>query len=515
MLLSEKLNFLMELTSTTNKHLAMAIHVDPSLISRFRSGQRKIPQNHPYLVQMSDYFSRLVKTDYQQAVLAETLGNKRLKLSMTPETLGEMICDWLSGSPDKLGHHFYQYNLKEASLTLTPGTYPPIVSQKRSPADSFSFFKNEGKRNAVRAMLEYLIAQPTPCTIYMASDENMDWLIESTSFYYELQQTTLLLAQRGFKICRIIPPLYNLNSAMECFHHWAALFATENVINYYYPKLRDDLHRRTLVVVPNHIGLVSNSIGSASEGHITLLTYEPRITDALADEFNDHLNQCIPLLLPYDPDSSTNHFLHGLRDFWQSSGTKILKGPSLSAITTPPELLTTPDPFGNVAADNEELVLLQQVQAQFARQLQCDPYTEILTPCSAAQLERGDVPIMASYLYRETPLFYSVRTYVAHLKQILRLLEQYEQYRIVFSDQPSLGPYMLSTCENHQALLWRIKPQFTLYRIQEQHSVGVCRQYLEGFANTANSVRMNRNLAIDRLRDLIAQLEAHKPSFAK
>lgn len=122
---------------------------------------------------------------------------------------------------------------------------------------------------------------------------------------------------------------------------------------------------------------------------------------------------------------------------------------------------------------------------------------------------------MASYLYRETPLFYSVTTYVVHLRQILRLLEQYAQYRIVFSDQPSLGPYMLSTCENHQALLWRIKPQFTLYRIQEQHSVGVCRQYLEGFANTANSVRMNRNLAIDRLRDLIAQLEAHKPSFAK
>ena len=41
----EKLIFVMNLTQTTNRELALAAQVDPSIISRFRSGKRGIPRN--------------------------------------------------------------------------------------------------------------------------------------------------------------------------------------------------------------------------------------------------------------------------------------------------------------------------------------------------------------------------------------------------------------------------------------------------------------------------------------
>ena len=66
----EKLIFVMNLTQTTNRELALAAQVDPSIISRFRSGKRGIPRNPEPLRSMADflhgcirYRSRYVFTD--------------------------------------------------------------------------------------------------------------------------------------------------------------------------------------------------------------------------------------------------------------------------------------------------------------------------------------------------------------------------------------------------------------------------------------------------------------------
>lgn len=45
MTFAEKLVFLMELTATSNKQLAEAVNVDPSLISRLRNARRDAPKN--------------------------------------------------------------------------------------------------------------------------------------------------------------------------------------------------------------------------------------------------------------------------------------------------------------------------------------------------------------------------------------------------------------------------------------------------------------------------------------
>ena len=50
---SSKLNFLMNITQTSNKELAKSIYVDPSLISHLKSGNRKRPHNHQHIVNMA------------------------------------------------------------------------------------------------------------------------------------------------------------------------------------------------------------------------------------------------------------------------------------------------------------------------------------------------------------------------------------------------------------------------------------------------------------------------------
>ncbi len=55
MQLYEKLSFLMNLTNTKNRTLAQEIHVDPSLISRLRTGKRGEPRNPSHTKAMSKF----------------------------------------------------------------------------------------------------------------------------------------------------------------------------------------------------------------------------------------------------------------------------------------------------------------------------------------------------------------------------------------------------------------------------------------------------------------------------
>lgn len=61
---SNKLNFLMNITNTSNKELAEGISVDRSLISLLRSGKRKTPRNHDHIRHMASFFARRCTADF-------------------------------------------------------------------------------------------------------------------------------------------------------------------------------------------------------------------------------------------------------------------------------------------------------------------------------------------------------------------------------------------------------------------------------------------------------------------
>ena len=87
----DKLIFLMNITQTTNKELAAALSVDPSLISLFRSGKRKRPQNPDYYTNMAAFFSRRCPAAFQRNALSEMLGQSSIGISMPTEELAESL----------------------------------------------------------------------------------------------------------------------------------------------------------------------------------------------------------------------------------------------------------------------------------------------------------------------------------------------------------------------------------------------------------------------------------------
>ena len=95
----EKLVFIMNLTQTSNRKLAQALRVDPSIISRLRTGKRGIPRNSELLRSMALFFSERCNTDYQRRALSEIVGVKRI-ITARRDYLSEFLFQWLCGNAD-------------------------------------------------------------------------------------------------------------------------------------------------------------------------------------------------------------------------------------------------------------------------------------------------------------------------------------------------------------------------------------------------------------------------------
>ena len=95
----EKLIFVMNLTQTTNRELALAAQVDPSIISRFRSGKRGIPRNLEPLRSMADFLAERCTGEYQRRALSEMAGVRRVLMDKQDQ-LSEFLFCWLCGDAD-------------------------------------------------------------------------------------------------------------------------------------------------------------------------------------------------------------------------------------------------------------------------------------------------------------------------------------------------------------------------------------------------------------------------------
>lgn len=100
---SNKLNFLMNITNTSNKELAEGISVDRSLISLLRSGKRKTPRNHDHIRNMASFFARRCSADFQFHALAEMLEKPELRSHMPTETLVGYLYQWMRGDTPRTG----------------------------------------------------------------------------------------------------------------------------------------------------------------------------------------------------------------------------------------------------------------------------------------------------------------------------------------------------------------------------------------------------------------------------
>lgn len=498
MLFYEKLSFLMSLTQTTNRMLARELRVDPSLISRLRRGNRGIPRNREHIKAMARFFSRHCVTEYQRQAVSEMLGIKQA-FTMKREHLSDILYYWLCDETDTPGQFMRTFESFGIENTDTPAAEPCRLS-----TDNSVYYGTEGKRASARALYLHLLSLESPSSLYLFTDEADTWITEEYEFSAQLQSWGMELIRRGFKIYQIMPPSNWVEQAFDSLFRWFPLYMTGQVSAYYYPRIRDNVHRRTIIVVPGEIAVTSNSVSVTSGSYVSLLTTDQRLTQIYASQFQDLLSLCQPML---DTHTLPDDLMQCFTRFISADGARIQQLPSLSAETAPPEVME----YCLKRIQEPDLKILGQLYQQEMKFIEEKwvkyGLIDIARLANADEVRKGNVPVIFSIGEKYELVYYTPELYILHLQNILRLLEVCENYHFIpLPDaMPDDGSMMVR--EGQSALLLHTNAPFTVFEITQPDSLLFCREHLLRIAERAGYTGIGRIKTISRIKELIRELQ--------
>lgn len=497
---SDKLDFLMKITNTTNKELSQAISVDRSLVSLLRTGKRKQPKNLEYIRKMARYFAQKADAGFQRHAIAEMLGQAQIRSSMPSDVLGDCLQKWMVNEQD------FVSNILDGMDTLPIDTNPLEVKPlKNNPRETRFFYGNEGRREAMLELSSIIRMQEKPSEIYVASDSNMDWLFEDYDFTRELQRNLIDALGRGFTLQQILPSMNFINSYTESLRYWLPIYTTGQAKVFYYPRIRDNLYRHTCIVIPGVAVHAVSGIGLQSKSQIALISTEKELVNAYTQQFRDHMALCRPAISVH---TNLDDYGPCFKDYFSRDGFTIQKVSPLSATTLPRELLLRyRDQSENESWKGIVQTFIDEIP-RFESRLREGTFIDISPLANVRDICAGKVPIATTYKINPTHPCYTPETYAMHLRNILRLMEEYDNYWFVPFRGEMRHDYNLFVNESGLALIARLSRPALLLELRRPEMVQACKENLLFMADKDGYDGLRRRKICKEIASLIRELQA-------
>ncbi|MBP3587450.1 MAG: hypothetical protein J6J51_00325 [Clostridia bacterium] len=497
---AEKLSFLMHITETSNKELAAELGVDPSLISLMRTGKRKLSKNPAQARKMGAFFARRSSAAFQRQALSEMLGQASISPSMPVEALASSLESWLQG--DRPITDTFLSGI-QAFPTQSQDS-PPLPTLTSASGNQTRFFYGEaGRQEAMNRIMQESRRLETPGTIMAVVDDNLEWLLSNYSLTRQVQTWLLHSAEQGFNFLQIMPPLNFINRYTESLQFWLPVYATGQAKVYYYPRLRGNLYRHSMIVVPGCCVQYACSVAAGSTSDITMFSTDLKLVAAFEQQFREHLSLCRPSLDVY---RNFGESYPSFRDYFEHRGESVQLINCLSLTSMPPELLERYTRETEHETWRSTFQIYLDNVSNFESKLEQVPFIDMCRLFTAEEVRSGHAPVGSSSKDYSGQPWYTPETYCLHLKNSLRLMEQYENYFFVPLNEKEYPDYDLFVNEGHIALIVRTaKPLMTL-DVRRPPMVTAFREHLLRRAEAAGYDGIHREKARMELRGLIQEL---------
>lgn len=500
---SEKLTFLMHITETGNKELAAVLSLDPSMISLMRTGKRKLSKNPLQAKKMADFFAKRCSAAFQRQALSDMLDKVSISPGMPTEVLASYLEDWLRGE-------------KDLATTVLSGIQ--IDSTKTSPIESFDgsllpgssahgqtlfLYGVEGRKEVMSLVMQEIRRMESPGSVLTVVDDNLEWLLSDYLLTQKIQQGLMETMARGFTFYQVMPPLNYINRYTESLQFWLPIYATGQTNVYYYPRLRGNLYRHSIIVVPGRCVQYSSSVGLGSSSDVTMFSTDPDLVKAFEKQFEELLSLCRPALNVYRtiPEAASC-----FPKFFSRQGESIQAVNALSINSMPPALVEWCMEHTDEPQWSKVFRGLLGKLPSFEEHFRDDIYIDMCRLATAEEVCSGQVPMAVPVQADGKQLYYTPETYCLHLKNILRLMEQYEQYCFVPLQNQEPSNYNLFVNEGGMALIVPTKPPITVLEISRPAMVTAFREYLLRKADAIGYEGIHREKVRMVLRALIQEL---------
>ena len=498
--LAEKLSFLMHIANISNKELAHKLGVDPSLISLMRTGKRKLPRNPSMAQRMAVVLAEYCPAPFQRQAISDMLGQVSINAGMPVEALAQRIMNWLLGE---------QGNLADAILTglqALPGSAERLSAPcpaSVSGEQTMFFYGEAGRREAMQRMMDQMRRMETPGTILTVVDDNLEWLLSDYRLTRRIQSGYLELLDRGFSFCQIMPPLNYINRYTESLQFWLPLYATGQVRVYYYPRLRGNLYRHSIIVVPGRCVQYSSSVGLGSASDVTMVSTDLQLVGAIEKQFHEHLTLCRPSL---NVHRDYRDFAVAYAEYFPREGNVVQMVNCLSLNSMPRELLEQCKQYSDAVEWEEGFQAHIEQIPHFEARIQESMFIDMCCLATAEEVRSGTIPVVA--LSNDYPgQFYTPETYCMHLRNILRLMDENENYCFVPLERKECADYNLFVTEGEMALIVRTVEPFIMLDIRRPQMIVALQEHLLRKAESKGYRGIEREKVRMTLRALIQELE--------
>jgi transcriptional regulator with XRE-family HTH domain len=300
---------LMNVFNTSNKTLASACNVDPSLVSRWRNGQR-VPSLKSNQVQaIAQYFLNINPTIEQKQFLQEVLSIQKLQTPKIIDTY-DLLVQWLYQKPET-------HDIQAPFSVQTPYSSRPInktvivdeeeetekaLLRPRFPLSdqtkrTYHVFKeNPGKRKAALLFLQKALNLSEPTEIFIYSDEIAQWWLEDQLFQVQWTSYLKLIVMKNHRIHII----HDVNRPQDEFatylNIWIPLHLIGSISSYYHPHYVNKALKETQMIIKNTFALVSNSTFLTPKENICFIYEDIETVELYESLFLGRLVSCKPLI---------------------------------------------------------------------------------------------------------------------------------------------------------------------------------------------------------------------------
>ncbi|MGE5415777.1 MAG: helix-turn-helix domain-containing protein [Acidobacteriota bacterium] len=449
----EKLGFLLKNFDIQGRQLAKALHVDPSLVSKWVTGNRIPNSNSPHIDQISNFFTELRAYDFQRDILLERLG--LLIDSGNPVPASEIhnaLKEWLlsTKAPSTQAYSsagtFPAQDIRDLLTSVRDYSENPNILQFPDPSSNKwkrplvgdvnsheVFLGMEGRRQAASQLINVLMNDMCPDrTLMMLSQGDHEWMTGDPEFVLFWISSLNDMLNRGHSVQIIDKMDRDLSQTVMLARMWMPFLVTCKLETFSLPQHKQDPVGITIYTVPGIAAMLSMATGQDDQGVLTLLFKDPATISLLQAKFEYLLASCNHVItkLPTD-DASQVCQQQAVLD--SQPGYRYIFKDGLSATTLPISLYERLLPTsGSTPQETDHYLEYQRQRIKaFESNVRFSPVMDICT------LEAIDEMVsLTGYMYPAVDSFSPVglkaepQDILEHLSYTVELLQRYENYQI-------------------------------------------------------------------------------------
>ena len=262
------LGYLMDRLGLSTAALARRLHVDASLVSKWRSGSRRLSAK-------SVYFDEVCRMLLEQNPMALTDALRSLVPLEEPKreegergkrgdgSLSEAEGIWgtegISGTGGSSGTEELLYRVLNDRHFTVPKAFT-IRAEALCTAEIAIYTSGEGRRQAISDLLEIAEAMETPGELFYVDSEQTGWLLEDTAYAREWVVRMVRLLDRGFVFKAALHFSVSVDKFVAFFQLCSPLIFHRNARWYYHQYYDENIYWFSFFILEHAMSIAGMSM---------------------------------------------------------------------------------------------------------------------------------------------------------------------------------------------------------------------------------------------------------------